>query len=210
MKHLSDSIETAFGQSIQDPITYHNRNSFSYQEENEDGILLQGTIEQKFSHKDPATLQETIRSYQSYGANYYLHSNKVAQNKLANNYANLVMAGMYPLTSVSHQNALKSNGLLPGAEKANAMLTKNNEILFKWADNSGMNTAKGNDQVVIVTYFPLTRQIVYTLHAATRSGCEAFLPLDCRKGKVVETWIAFSSRDGKDTGDCVYAGRVCW
>jgi Family of unknown function (DUF6266) len=210
MKNLSHSTSASCEPTLQDHTSIHYRNGFAYKKDNEDGILRQGIIEPKFNNIRPGNINETIRCYQSYGANFYLHASPATQNKLANNYASLIMGGIYPLANLSYRHSQQSNGILPGAEHASAKITRNNEILFKWADNSGVKTANSNDQVIIVTYFPLTKQIVYTLHAATRSGCEALLPLDCRKGKVVETWITFSSRNGRETGDCVYAGRVSW
>ena len=137
---------------------------------------------------------------------YYGESNR--NKRRFNALINLAMVGTYPLTSISYPNLLISRGLLPGAENANAVLRSDGDILFSWSDNSGTKIAKSNDKVMLVTYFPATKEIVYTLHSATRGSCQAVLHINKIQGFPVDTWVGFVSHDERDAGDSVYAGRV--
>ena len=154
------------------------------------------------------TMLRNKTSGQQKNNNFYVDKKYVYRRTGSDSITNLVMAGTYSFTTINYPNALISSGLLPGAENASATITRDGDILFKWSDNSEIKTAKTNDKVMLVTYFPATKQIVYTLHAATRVGCQALLPFNKYRGKIAETWIGFVSHDGKDAGDSAYAGRV--
>ena len=138
-----------------------------------------------------------------------LYGNKGAHdNKAAKAFVNLVMAGSYLHTTISYPNLIISNGRLPGAENANATLNNDGDIVFTWADNSGITTANTDDKVILITYFPAIKKMIYTLHAATRGSCRALLQINKMKGYTAETWVGFVSNDERDAGDSVYVGKV--
>ncbi len=101
---------------------------------------------------------------------------------------------------------LISKGPLPSAENASALVNTEGNILFNWTDNSATGTAKANDKVILVAYFPADRQIIYTLNAATRIDCDAVLVTNEMKGHAAETWIGFLSNDERDAANSVYTG----
>lgn len=170
-------------------------------------IVSQGIIEPQ--KNNPGTTHRNKNNGHQIDHNSSCFYNKNTHRTRCNDaFTNLVMAGTYSLATIHYPNALISSGPLQGAENASAAITRDGDILFKWSDNSGIKTAKTNDKVMLVTYFPSTKQIVYTLHAATRAGCEALLPFNKYRGKTAETWIGFVSHDGRDAGDSAYAGRV--
>jgi len=134
---------------------------------------------------------------------------KVLQsNKQVNAFINQAMAGTYQHTSIWYPNIAMSNGLLPAAEDAKVAIKKDGSILFSWSDNSGIKTAKTNDKVFLITYFPAIKKLVYTLHAATRGSGQALLQINKPRGCAMETWIGFVSHDERYSGDSVYAGKV--
>lgn len=178
----------------------------SYEREN-NSILSQGMIDPQ-NNKDAATAGNHQFGHLVDNNNFCIYKKDTHRNRRNDAFTNLLMAGTYSLTTMHYPNALISHGPLPGAENASATITRDGDILFKWSDNSGIKTARTNDQVMLVTYFPATKQIVYTLHAATRAGCQALLPFNKYRGKTAETWIGFVSHDGRDAGASAYAGRV--
>ncbi len=161
------------------------------------------------------TVQGHMRNHQHisgtgfFSKSFGINTNKAAHiNKSTNALIKLAMVGTYPHTTISYPNLVISNGRLPGADNASAVINNDCTILFSWSDNSGIKTAKTNDKVILVTYFPAINKIVHTLHAATRGSCQAFLQINKMKGYAAETWIGFVSHDERDAGDSVYAGRV--
>jgi hypothetical protein len=138
-----------------------------------------------------------------------LHNDTGARNnKAVKALVNLVMAGTYINTNISYPILTRPNGSLPEAENAQASLKNEGTILFTWTDNSGAGTANTNDKVILITYFPALRKMIYTLHAATRGNGSALLAMDSMKGCSAETWIGFVSHDEKEAGNSVYAGQV--
>lgn len=144
-----------------------------------------------------------------FNKNFGVNGNNAAHiNKATNAIINLAMVGTYPDITISYPNLVISNGPLPGPDNASAVINNDGTIFFSWSDNSGIKTAKSNDKVIIVTYFPAINKVVHTLHAATRGSCQAFLQINKMKGYTAETWIGFVSHDERNAGDSVYAGRV--
>ena len=141
--------------------------------------------------------------------NFQPYGNKATgSDRATRSLLNMTMVGTYPHSTIHYPNILIAKGFLPGAENATAALNNDGNIVFSWSDNSGTKNAKPNDKVILVAYFPAIKKIIYTLHAATRAGCQALLQINKMQGNAAETWIAFSSNDGKDAGNGVYAGRV--
>lgn len=129
-------------------------------------------------------------------------------NKRINDFINQAMAGTYQHTSIWYPNIVMSNGLLPAAENAKVVIKNDGNLLFTWSDNSGVKTAKANDKLFLITYFPAIKKLVYTLHAATRGSGQALLQFNKSSGCTMETWVGFVSHDERYSGDSVYAGKV--
>ena len=129
-------------------------------------------------------------------------------NRVTSALLNLAITGNYPDTHISWPQVLISKGPLPGAINANVTQNEARDILFTWDDNSEFGTAKENDKVIVVAFFPETMKAVFKIGIANRKDGQALLHLDDISGVTAETWIGFLSEDEKDAGDSVYAGRV--
>lgn len=70
----------------------------------------------------------------------------------------------------------------------------------------GIGTAKEDDRVLLVAYFPESKEAVYEISAAIRKDGKAVLKMDLKKG-VAETWMGFISADEMLAADSVYTGR---
>ena len=112
-----------------------------------------------------------------------------------------------PEVSLSYPLILISMGMLPGAVYASALPNDDGNIVFSWQDNTGIGTAKENDRVLMVAYFPESKEAVYTISDAIRKDGTAVLQMDVKKG-AAETWMGFVSTDETLAADSVYTGRI--
>src|SRR6185437_9539950 len=87
-----------------------------------------------------------------------------------------------PAVSLSYPLILISMGMLPGAVYASALANDSGNIVFSWQDNTGIGTAKENDKVLLVAYFPESKEAVYKISDAIRKDGNAVLPMDVKKG----------------------------
>jgi hypothetical protein len=121
---------------------------------------------------------------------------------------NLAIVGTYPDTAIDYAKVLISKGPLPAAVNASAIASTDKNILFRWEDNTGTGTAKANDKVILVAYFPALKTVFFTIGAAMRKDGEALLKTANEHREIAETWIGFLSNDEEDAGDSLYCGRV--
>jgi hypothetical protein len=121
---------------------------------------------------------------------------------------NLAIVGTYPDTAIDYPQVLVSKGPLPGARNASTAVSSDGTILFGWEDNTGTGTAKGNDKVILVAYFPATKMAFFTIGAAIRKDGQAILGTHNMQGQIAETWIGFLSNDEEDAADSAYCGKV--
>jgi hypothetical protein len=142
---------------------------------------------------------KTFPSYGETGTGY---------NRATNTIMNLAISSSFPHTGISYRQVLISKGLLPGAENAAAADNEERNILFSWTDNADTGTAKANDKVILVAYFPAVKQVIYSVDGATRADCKALLETNTMRGYNAETWIGFVSPDEKDAANSRYTGTI--
>lgn len=154
-----------------------------------------------FTHAFSGTgfLGKSFPSYGDTGTGY---------NRATSAIMNLAITGTYPDTVISYPRVLISKGPLPCAENAEVAVDTEGNMLFAWTDNTGMGTAKANDKVILVAYFPELKQAITSIGSATRNAGQALLETSMRTGYAAETWIGFLSNDEKSAADSVYTGTV--
>jgi hypothetical protein len=128
-------------------------------------------------------------------------------NRATSAIMNLAIVGSYPDTGIEYAQVLISKGPLPLPMSASAVESDGN-ILFSWEDNSETGTAKANDKVVLVAYFPALKMALFTIAAALRKDRRAVLETAGMSGETAETWMGFLSNDEKDAANSVYTGKV--
>jgi hypothetical protein len=121
---------------------------------------------------------------------------------------NLAITGDYPDTRLDYKEVLVSKGPLPAPVNATATADAEANIIFSWADNSGNGTAKSDDIVILVAYFPELKQAAFSIGSAMRAECNALLKTQVLKGFTAETWVGFLSNDEKNASNSIYSGRV--
>ena len=154
-----------------------------------------------FTHAFSGTgfLGKSFPSYGDTGTGY---------NRATSAIMNLAITGTYPDTVISYPRVLISKGPLPCAENAEVAVDTEGNMLFAWTDNTGMGTAKANDKVILVAYFPELKQAITSIGSATRNAGQALLETSMRTDYAAETWIGFLSNDEKSAADSVYTGTV--
>ena len=158
-------------------------------------------VSNDFTHSFSGTgfLNRTFPAYGTKGNGY---------NRATSVILNLAITGIYPDTCISWPEVLISKGPLPGARNPASAFNAGGDILFTWDDNSEFGTAKEDDKVVLVAYFPESKKAFFEIGNAVRKDGSAVLFIKNTPGVFAETWIGFLSNDEKDAGDSVYAGRV--
>lgn len=112
-----------------------------------------------------------------------------------------------PVPTLSYPLVFISRGILPAAVQASALANNDGNIVFNWTDNTGTGTAKEDDKVLMVAYFPESKEAVYTISNAIRKDGKAILEMNLRKG-IAETWMGFISADETNAADSVYTGSI--
>ena len=112
-----------------------------------------------------------------------------------------------PEPALSYPLVLVSRGMLPSAVNASALVNADGDIVFNWTDNTGTGTAKKDDKVLMVAYFPGSKEAVYKISKATRKDGTATLEMNLKKGNA-ETYIGFVSADETNAADSVYTGSI--
>lgn len=110
--------------------------------------------------------------------------------------------------TITYSKILVTRGKYPGATGMTAVLGTDDNIIFKWIDNSGVGAAKENDLVMAAAYSPTQKAMVYTDLGTVRSSEIAELHAGKFKGQTVETWVSFRRADGTDVSTSVYTGQV--
>jgi len=123
---------------------------------------------------------------------------------------NSALEGIYPEYKIMYNKFLISKGELPAPKDAAAGLDADGNLVFTWADNSTEGTAKANDIVVLVAYFPNKPvRLIYLLDAAKReTGFATLLVPAGNEGSIAETWLGFISADGLIASNSVYTGPL--
>ncbi|HZW64064.1 MAG TPA: DUF6266 family protein [Hanamia sp.] len=129
-------------------------------------------------------------------------------NRATSAIMNLAIAGAYPDTVIDYPEVLISSGPLPPAKNPITAVSADGTILFSWEDNSGNGTAKTDDKVVVVAYFPATKSALFSMGASVRKDGHAVLEAPHRPGEIAQTWIGFLSADEKDAANSVYSGAI--
>ena len=129
-------------------------------------------------------------------------------NRATSAIMHLAITGAYPDTAIAYPQVLISKGPLPGAQNASSTVNSEGHIVFNWEDNTGTGTAKENDKVVVVAYFPSQKKAVFDTGIALRKDGQAILYMQQMQSLAAETWIGFLSHDEKDASDSVYSGQV--
>lgn len=120
------------------------------------------------------------------------------------------VSGNYPDLELDFESVLVARGDLIPAINASAESSAPAEISFSWTDNSGVGSAKEDDQALILVYSTdKDRGIFVTDSGPTRDEETYTLTLPGNyEGDTVEAYLAFVSADGEETSDSDYLGSI--
>jgi hypothetical protein len=118
------------------------------------------------------------------------------------------ITGTYPDYEVAYNLALVSRGDMPNATSPSATAGTTGKVNFTWVNNAGTGKAADTDPSIAVAFCPGINQAVYTTQGNTRDQQSTILDAGVFSGKVVETWLAFISADGKEVATSIYTGPV--
>lgn len=118
------------------------------------------------------------------------------------------IAGTYPSFNLDYSLALVSRGELPNILGPAVTVGAGSILTWSWTDNSGVGTAKADDQAVLVAFCPTLRQAIYTTAGGERSALTGDLDVTPFSGLAVETYIGFISADGKKVANSYFTSEV--
>ena len=100
-----------------------------------------------------------------------------------------------------------SKGNLELADTVAASVTVAGKVDFTWTAVGGDSDGKDTDKVTFVVYSPAKNKFVTLRRVVERSALSYSLQLPPTfSGDEVETWISFSSADGKMVSDSAHLG----
>ncbi|WP_316788518.1 DUF6266 family protein [Pedobacter frigoris] len=118
------------------------------------------------------------------------------------------LIGTYPNVEIDYSKVILSQGdLLPAQQPLVSLVPEG--LLFSWFTDPIHPEQSDLDQVMLMAYFPASKQPIYILAGAIRSAGSEILkiPLEMQTG-FVETYISFITEDRTAVADSVYTGRV--
>ncbi|HMI05743.1 MAG TPA: DUF6266 family protein [Pedobacter sp.] len=114
------------------------------------------------------------------------------------------LSGVYPDVVLDYSKVLVSKGDLPGAAGAVVELLDDG-LHFVWSNPSDIPYPRGNDQVMLLAYFPALASAIYLLEAASREEGSAFLPVPGDLlAEHMEVYLSFVAADRKSVSDSIY------
>lgn len=126
-------------------------------------------------------------------------------NAMKYNLAHAV-TGTYPVFVIDYSQALVSRGDLPNALGTSALMGAGGILTYVWTDNSGVGTARPDDQAILVAYCPSLKQTVYTTLGGRRDALTGDLDVSSFAGTEVVTYIAFVSEGSGRTSVSHFTG----
>lgn len=130
-----------------------------------------------------------------------------ANSAMSYNLRNAI-TGLYPDFAIEYSRILISRGDMPNAVNPAVEAVADGLVVFTWVNNTGAGKTKNDDHSILVAYCPEMQQFIYTDEGASREDEEAQLDLFAFTGKVVQTWVAFISEDGREVASSIYTGAI--
>ncbi|WP_442589895.1 DUF6266 family protein [Pedobacter sp. AW31-3R] len=117
--------------------------------------------------------------------------------------------GEYPDRSIDFSKILVSKGTLP-IPVAKASITDAG-LAFSWDTTEIPHATHHSDQVMLLAYFPKSKDAVYVTGGAARHVGKDLLNLrGIKKGEDAEVYISFLTDDRKNISNSVYLGKFSW
>jgi hypothetical protein len=118
--------------------------------------------------------------------------------------------GTYPNKEIDFEKVRLSVGNLAQPKNVKVELA-DKQLTFSWDANMEAVAADINDRIMVVVYFPETKQSLYVINGAKRTEEREVLPLpDLPENTVIQTYIAFINRDSTECSDSVYSGQFSY
>lgn len=114
------------------------------------------------------------------------------------------LSGVYPDIFLDYSKVLVSKGDLPGAAGAVVELLSDG-LHFTWTNPAELPYPRGNDQVMLLAYFPSLNSAIYLLEAGSREEGVALLPVPSDLlAEHMEVYMSFAAADRKSVSDSIY------
>ena len=110
--------------------------------------------------------------------------------------------------NIDYSKVLISQGDLFNAFGYSVASAAAGKITWTWQASAGTDSESPTDRAILVAYSADLGRAAYTLSGAARSTGSDSLTVPVFSGKVVQTWLAFISTNGKEIADSVFSGQL--
>jgi hypothetical protein len=137
-----------------------------------------------------------------------LASGMTGFNKAFSGNVQNAITGVYPALVVDYTKVLLSKGSLPNGDSPAAASTVAGQLVFTWKDNSGDLNALISDTAFVAAYSADLNRWMVIQKAAARNAATYTMDVTAFSGKSVQTYIGFTSADGKTISTSIFTGAV--
>jgi len=127
-------------------------------------------------------------------------------NRVTSSIMNLAIV-TNPAVAIAWPKVLISKGPIAPVDYAESYVHDEGNIAFTWTNNAGDGTAKKDDKVILVAWFPEIKHAVFAFSDAERKDEMAILETGPAKGSA-HTWLGFLSADELNAANSVYIGEL--
>ncbi|MBB5438641.1 hypothetical protein HDC92_002322 [Pedobacter sp. AK017] len=134
-------------------------------------------------------------------------TNKGAYNMAVSHNKKQALQGIYPSIEMDYPSVLLTQGSLTGAISPEVEQLPEG-LKFTWLCPTEFAWPFGNDQVMLMAYFPKLKKAVFNLYGAKRSGCEDVLNLQPDLlSEYMEVYISFIAENRTRIANSTYLGN---
>jgi hypothetical protein len=137
-----------------------------------------------------------------------LASGMTSFNKAFSDNIQIAITGVYPALAVDYTKVIISKGNLPNGDSPAAASAVAGQLVFTWKDNSGTEKALISDTLFVAAYSADLNRWLVVQKAATRNAATYTMDATAFSGKPVQTYIGFTSADGKIISTSIFTGAV--
>ena len=109
---------------------------------------------------------------------------------------------------IRFSSVLVSQGYLPPAVTASAVVSAPHSITFTWTSITGLGKSSDRDRAIMVVYCEYLKKCAYIIDGASRNAGTDIIQIPGFSGKTVQTWLGFISDNGREIAPSVYTGEL--
>jgi Family of unknown function (DUF6266) len=116
--------------------------------------------------------------------------------------------GSYPTLRINYPKVILTKGKLPNPPALSVCSPKPGRLVFRWADNSGIQESLPSDLLFIGVFNRKLVRWIFKVDVAERSACRYSINASSFRGKPVQVYAGFISKDSERISTSLFLGDV--